>query len=166
MTARAKRVKYALTVFRKYHKNGAYCTFNKATAKFDFTVVQFFPTILAFTIGHLVSRGILALPPTKTPKHSGKTQVQNISQSRPPSTSWNLGGVANIYIMAAREGKMAVVLKMAQVAASIWLPSDKHPILPRPFFIMKYEHCTVTHLVGRKVNVVGGTWALKVFFSV
>ena len=97
--------------------------------------------------------------------HSGKTQVQNISQFRPPSTSWNLGGVANIYIMAAREGKMAVVLKMAQVAASIWLPSDKHPILPRPFFIMKYEHCTVTHLVGRKVNVVGGTWALKVSFQ-
>ena len=26
---------------------------------------SFFPTILAFTIGHLVSRGILALPPTK-----------------------------------------------------------------------------------------------------
>ena len=129
-----------------------------------------FSNDLAFTIGHLVSRGILALPPTKKPKtgkrlHSGKTQVQNISQSRPPSTSWNLGGVANIYIMAAREGEMAVVLKMAQVAASIWLPSDKHPILPRPFFIMKYEHCTVTHLVGRKVNVVGGTWALKVSFQ-
>ena len=47
----AKRVKYALTVFRKYHKNGAYCTFNKATAKFDFTVVQFFQRFWLLQLG-------------------------------------------------------------------------------------------------------------------
>ena len=114
-----------------------------------------------------MSRGILALPPTKK-QASGCIQENPSPKYFTVSPSINqleLGGVANIYIMAAREREMAVVLKMAQVAASIWLPSDKHPILPRPFFIMKYEHCTVTHLVGRKVNVVGGTWALKVSFQ-
>ena len=37
--------------------------------------MQFFPTILAFTIGHLLSGGILALPPTKLPKTGAGVEV-------------------------------------------------------------------------------------------
>ena len=107
MTARAKRVKYALTVFRKYHKNGAYCTFNKATAKFDFTVVQFFQRFgfynWAFGVPGNFSTSSNEKPQTGERLHSGKTQVQNISQS--PSTSWNLGGVANIYMDGSKGGR-------------------------------------------------------------
>ena len=72
MTARAKRVKYAFTVFLKRATKTVpveppYIQYT-AVGNSAFTVGALFPAILAFTIGHLLSGGTLALPPTKLPK--------------------------------------------------------------------------------------------------